>query len=320
MQLFLLSIVAFIIIELTPGDSVKAYFNRLRAGGASIPEEYEQRFREFYGLDKPWPIRYLTWMRHIIFRFHFGYSFFWMQTVEDVIIRRVPLTFAIALGSLLFTWAVGIPVGAYVAVRQYSLLDYVITTLSYVGMAVPSYLLALMVMYVAHIELGISIGGMFSPDIATQPWSWIKLVDLIGHLWLPIVLVGSGGVAGTIRTLRAMMLDELHKPYVSVARAKGLPELIVLLRYPMRLAISPIISGLNLLLPWLFSGGFLVDMVFSLPTASFVFGAACFMQDVYLAGTYVLIIGALTSVSTLLSDILLAALDPRIRLGKLVTT
>jgi peptide/nickel transport system permease protein len=315
-QLFLISIVAFIVIELPPGDSVKIYFSRLRAAGADVPEEYEQWFRVFYSLDKPWPVRYLTWMRHILTRFHFGYSFFWMQHVEDVIISRIPLTFAVAFSSLLFTWAVGIPVGVFVAVRQYSAVDYVITTLSYVGMAVPPFLLALMVMYGARTALGLSVGGLFSYEVAVQPWGWAKFVDLLGHLWLPVVLVATGGVAGTIRMLRATMLDELHRPYVTVARAKGLPERIVLLRYPLRLAISPIISGLNQLLPWLFSGGFLIEMVFSLPMAGHAFATACFAQDVYLAGSYVLIIGALTSLSSMLSDILLAALDPRIRFGK----
>ena len=182
-------------------------------------------------------------------------------------------------------------------------------------MAVPPYLLAMLVMYGARVALGLSVGGMYSPDVAVQPWGWAKFVDLIKHLWLPVVLVATGGVAGTVRMLRATMLDELHRPYVTVARAKGLPELIVLLRYPLRLAISPIISGFNQLLPWLFSGGFLIDMVFSLPTASPTFYVACLSQDVYLAGSYVLIIGALTSLSTMLSDILLAAVDPRIRFG-----
>ncbi len=316
-QLFVLSIVAFIIIELPPGDSVRLYFDRLRAAGVDLSEEYEQRFRGFYGLDQPFPVRYLTWMRHILFRFHFGYSFHWMQTVENIILDRIPLTFAVALCSLLFTWAVGIPVGVFVAVKQYSAADYAITTLSFVAMAVPPSLLALLLMYVAYARFGVAVGGMFSPEFAGQPWSWAKFVDLLRHLWLPVVLVGAGGVAGTVRMLRATMLDELYKPYVTVARAKGLPELIVVLRYPMRLAILPIISGLNQLLPWLFSGGFIVDMLFSLPTASFAFGTACFNQDVYLAGSYVLIIGALTSLSSMLSDILLAALDPRIRYGGL---
>jgi peptide/nickel transport system permease protein len=319
-QLFLLSIVAFVIIELPPGDSVKIYFNRLRTAGANVPEEYEQWFRMFYGLDKPWPVRYLTWMRHILTHFHFGHSFLWGQHVEDIIVSRIPLTFAIAFGSLLFTWAVGIPIGVFVAVRQYSATDYVITTLSYVSMAVPPFLMALMVMYGARVALNLSVGGLFSPDLAVQPWSWAKFVDLIKHLWLPVVLTATGGVAGTVRMLRATMLDELHRPYVTVARAKGLPELIVLLRYPLRLAISPIVSGMNQLLPWLFSGGFLIDMMFSLPTASYVFATACFVQDVYLAGSYVLIIGTLTSLSSMLSDILLAALDPRIRIGSLEVT
>ena len=315
-QLLLISIVAFFIIELPPGDSVSIYFNSLRAAGYDPPEGYEEWFREYHGLDKPWPGRYVTWMRRIFTRFHFGYSLFWGKHAEEVILSKIPLTFALALGSLLLTWAVGIPIGVFVAVRQYSAIDYAITTLSYVGIAVPPFLLAMMVMYGARVALDLSVGGMYSPDVAVQPWGWVKFIDLIAHLWLPVVLIATGGVAGTIRTLRATMLDELHRPYVAVARAKGLPERIVLLRYPLRLAISPIISGFNQLLPWLFSGGFLIDMVFSLPTASPTFYRACISQDVYLAGSYVLIIGALTSLSTMLSDILLAAVDPRIRFGR----
>jgi peptide/nickel transport system permease protein len=314
-QLFLLSIVAFIIIQLPPGDIVQFHFDRLRNAGVPFSEGTVQAFRRAYGLDRPLFVQYLIWMRNILFRFDFGYSFFWMQPVDKVIVDRIPLTFALALGSLLFTWAVGIPIGVFVAVKQYSVADYVLTSLSFVAMAVPPFLLATVLMYWASVKLGVNIVGMFSQEFQGQSWSWAKFVDMLKHLWLPMVLVGVGGVPGMVRMLRATMLDELHKQYVTVARAKGLAEITVLLRYPMRLAISPIVSGFTWLLPWLFSGGFLVEMILSVPTASQAMVTACFAQDMYLASSYVLITGALTSVSSMLSDFLLAALDPRIRLG-----
>jgi peptide/nickel transport system permease protein len=215
------------------------------------------------------------------------------------------------------TWGVGIPLGVYVAVHQGAIADYVLTTLSFAAMSVPPFLLALLIMYFLSTKAGISVDGLFSSEMRLQPWSWAKFLDLMVHLLLPIVLVGVGGIAGTVRVIRATMLDELHQVYVTVARAKGLPERLVLLRYPLRLALSPIISSLNFVLPWLFSGGFLVDMILGLPTASHAMAVACVTQDIYLAGSYVLLIGAIMPISTVISDILLATFDPRIRFGKI---
>ena len=314
-QLLLVSVVAFVIIELPAGDFVSLYFARLRRSGMELSEEVEQRFRVQWGLDRPLPVRYLVWLRNVVLRANFGYSFLYMRPVAEVILDRMPLTFALAFSSLLFTWAVGIPIGVLAAVRQYSLADYALTTLSYIGMSVPPFLLALILLYVLRVKLGIKVGGLYSNEFAVQPWTWRKGVDLVKHLWLPIVLVSMMGLPGTIRTLRATMLDEMHKPYVTTARAKGLSERAVVVRYLMRLAISPIVSDFNRLLPWLFSGSLLVAVVLSLPTAGLTFLTGLFMQDLYLVGTYVLITGALTSIGSLLSDILLATLDPRIRLG-----
>lgn len=314
-QLLLVSVVAFVIIELPVGDFVSLYFDRLRRSGMDIPEEIEQRFRVQWGLDRPLPVRYLYWLRNVVLRANFGYSFLYMRPVGEVILDRMPITFALSFGSLLFTWAVGIPLGILAAVRQYSVGDYVLTTLSYIGMSVPPFLAALLLMYVLGVKLGIPVVGLFSPEYLVRPWTWRKAINLIWHLWLPIVLISLMGLPGTIRVLRAMMLDEMHKPYVTTARAKGLREGAVVLRYPMRLAISPIISDFNRLLPWLFSGSLLVAVVLNLPTAGLTLLTGLFMQDLYLVGTYILITGALTSIGSLLSDILLAALDPRIRLG-----
>jgi peptide/nickel transport system permease protein len=314
-QLLLVSVVAFVIIELPVGDFVSLYFNRLRRSGMEISEEVEQRFRVQWGLDRPLPVRYLYWLRNVVLRANLGYSFLYMRPVSEVLLDQLPLTFALTFGSLLFTWAVGIPIGVLAAVRQYSLADYVFTTLSYIGMSVPPFLLALILAYLLRVKLGISVGGLFSPEYAVQPWTWRKGLDLVKHLWLPIVLVSLMGLPGTIRTLRATMLDEMHKPYVTTARSKGLSERAVVWRYMMRLAISPIVSDLIRLLPWLFSGSLLVAIVLSLPTAGLTFMTGIFMQDLYLVGSYILITGALTSIGSLLSDILLATLDPRIRLG-----
>ncbi|MBN1640687.1 MAG: ABC transporter permease [Anaerolineae bacterium] len=315
-QLLLISIVAFIVIQLPPGDFADLYFDGLRNLGASIPDEAVEAFRRQHGLDRPMVVQYVAWMRDILLHLDFGHSLYYDRPVGDVILGRIPLTFAIALGSLAFTWGVGIPLGVFVASRQGTLADYVLTMLSFVAMSIPPFLLGLLVMYLLATKAHISADGLFSPAMRTQPWSWAKFVDLLGHLLLPIVLVGTSGVAGTVRVMRATMLDELHQPYVTVARAKGLPERLVLLRYPLRLALSPIISSLNRLLPWLFSAGFLVDIILSLPTASHAMGVACFTQDIYLAGSYILIIGALTPVSAVCSDILLATFDPRIRFGR----
>jgi peptide/nickel transport system permease protein len=206
-------------------------------------------------------------------------------------------------------------VGIFVAVRQYSVADYAVTFITFIGLAVPPFFLALILMYVALTRFGIRFGGLFSPEYMVQPWSWGKFMNLLSNMWLPIILLGTGGVASTIRTMRAMMLDELRKQYVTVARAKGLSEFNVIVRYPVRLAINPILSGVIWLLPWLFSGGMMVEIVLNLQTAGPALYASLRNQDMYMAGAYVLIIGALTAFSAILSDILLAVSDPRIRFG-----
>lgn len=314
-QLLLISVLAFIIIQLPPGDIVEEQVRRLEASGQIVDQVQVETLKRMYGLDKPAYKRYFLWISKIVTRFDFGYSYAWQKPVADVIRERMGYTFALAVFSAVFTWVVSIPIGVFVAVRQYSIADYVVTFLAFVGMAVPAFLLAMVAMYVAYTRFGIRVGGLFSPEYMLEPWSWAKFVDLLGHLWLPILLLGIGGTAGTIRTMRAMMLDELRKQYVMVARAKGLSELQVLVRYPLRLAINPMISGLMWLLPWLFSGGTLVEIVLNLPTAGPALYRSLIGQDMAVAGAYILIIGALTAVSAVCSDILLAVSDPRIRFG-----
>jgi peptide/nickel transport system permease protein len=314
-QLLLISVLAFIIIQLPPGDMVTYRIQRLRASGVEVSEAQAEALMRQYGMDKPMPQRYLLWISNIITKFDFGYSYTYEKPVSQVIMERMGYTFAIALFAHVFTWSVAIPIGIYVAVKQYSIADYLVTFITFIGLAVPAFFLALLLMYVALTRFGIRAGGLFSPEYLVLPWSWGKFLNLLSNMWLPIILLGTGGVAGTIRTMRAMMLDELRKQYVTVARAKGLAELLVIVRYPVRLAINPILSSVMWLLPWLFSGGIMVEIVLNLPTAGPALYASLRQQDMYMAGAYVVITGALTAISAIVSDVLLAMSDPRIRFG-----
>ena len=314
-QLLLISVLAFTIIQLPPGDMVTYRIQRLRASGVEVSEAQAEALMRQYGMDKPMPRRYLLWISNIITKFDFGYSYTYEKPVSQVIMERMGYTFAIALFAHIFTWSVAIPIGIYVAVKQYSIADYLVTFITFIGLAVPAFFLALLIMYVALTRFGIRAGGLFSPEYLVQPWSWGKFLNLLSNMWLPIILLGTGGVAGTIRTMRAMMLDELRKQYVTVARAKGLAELLVIVRYPVRLAINPILSSVMWLLPWLFSGGIMVEIVLNLPTAGPALYASLRQQDMYMAGAYVVITGALTAISAIVSDVLLAMSDPRIRFG-----
>jgi peptide/nickel transport system permease protein len=316
-QIFLISILAFIIIQLPPGDYLTEYLNRLRSTGATVDEATVERFTRMYGLDRPMYAQYLKWIGNIITDFDFGYSFEWAKPVKEVIADRMPLTFLIALFAWWVSWGIAIPIGIFAAVKQYSITDYFFTFIGFVGLAVPPFLLALVIMYVAFDSFGIRVGGLFSPEYQVQGWSLGKFVDLLKHMWLPVLLLAIVGTANIMRTMRATMLDELRKQYVTVARAKGLSEWRVLLRYPVRLAINPILSQTFYVLPWLFSGGMVVEIVLNLPTAGPAMWISLMSQDMYLAGSYILILGVLTALGGLISDILLAAVDPRIRFGGL---
>lgn len=316
-QLFLISLLAFIIIQLPPGDYLTEYINRLRATGYSVDEYEIERFTSMYGLDQPMHIQYLKWITNIVTKLDFGYSFDWQKPVNEVITARIGRTFFIAFLSFVVCWSFAIPVGIYVAVKQYSIADYFFTFLGFIGLATPGFLLALVIMYVAFDSFGIKVGGLYSPEFQTQAWSWAKFVNLLGHLWLPVLILAIGGTANLIRTLRATMLDELRKQYVTVARAKGLSEFQVLMRYPVRLAINPILSTFGWLLVWFFSGGMVVEIVLNLNTAGPVLWRALMRQDMYMAGAYIVIIGTLTALGSLISDILLAVVDPRIRFGSM---
>jgi peptide/nickel transport system permease protein len=319
-QLLLISLLAFIIIQLPPGDYLTEYLRNLERSGVEVNQVMIDRYTKMYGLDKPMYMQYFIWISKIVTKGDFGYSFAWSRKVSDVIGPRIGTTFFIALLSHIVTWSVAIPVGIYVAVKQYSVLDYIFTFLGFIGVATPGFLLALVLMYVAFTQFGIRVGGLFSPEMQIAPWSWEKVKDLLAHLWLPVFITGFGGTAYTIRTLRATMLDELRKQYVTVARAKGLSEWDVILKYPVRIAINPILSTVGWLLVWFFSAGTVVEIVLNLDTAGPVLWRALLGQDMYVAGAYIVIIGVLTAVGSLISDILLAVVDPRIRFGSVEGT
>ncbi len=311
-SLIVISIVSFIIIQLPPGDYITTYAANLAATGDAEDEAILEALRARYGLDQPIHIQYLKWIGGVV-QGDFGQSFEWNEPVANIIGERILLTFVISLTTLLMTWLIAFPVGIYSAVRQYSLGDYAFTIVSFVGAAIPNFLLALVLMYIAFKYFNQSVGGLFSPQYVDAPWSLDKVRDLLEHLWIPLLILGVGGTAGLVRITRANLLDELRKPYVVTARAKGLPEWKVLLKYPVRVALNPFFSTVGWALSGLVSGSTIVAVVLNLPTTGPLLRRALMSQDMYLAGSFILMLSTLTVIGTLLSDILLAVVDPRIR-------
>jgi peptide/nickel transport system permease protein len=266
-----------------------------------------------YHLDVSMPKRYWLWISGIVFRWDFGYSIELQQPVSELIGERIGLTVVVALASLLLTWLLALPIGIASAVKQYTLLDYISTAMAMLGMAVPQFMLALLVMWGAFRWFGISIGGLFSPEFIDAPWSVARVFDMLSRLWVPMVVLGVGGTAGMVRIMRANLLDELKKPYVVTARAKGMRPCRLILKYPVRIAINPFISGIGGILPMLFSGSAIVSVVIGLPTTGPLLLDALMNQDMYLAGSFILILSTLSVIGVLLSDLALAAIDPRIR-------
>jgi peptide/nickel transport system permease protein len=314
LTLFLISIVAFIIIALPPGDYLTTLIAQLRASGAAVDPGRIAALEVRYGLNQPEVVQYLKWISAIIFEGDFGQSFQLNKPVSDVLAQRLPLTITIAVFTLLFTWVVAFPVGVYSAVRQYTVGDYVATTLGFLGLAIPNFLLALVLMFIGYRYFGQTVGGLFSPEYIDAGWNLGKFLDLLSHLWVPVVVLGLAGTAGLIRVLRANLLDELRKPYVVAARARGVPERRLIMKYPLRVAMNPFISTVGWILPVLVSGEVIVAQVLSLPTTGPVLLDSLLSQDMYLAGSIILIMSALTVIGTLLSDFALAWLDPRVRL------
>lgn len=311
--LFGMSIIAFTIIQLPPGDYLSSMLAAMADSGANIDPAQIERYREIYGFNDPIWLQYWKWISGIIFRGDFGYSFEWNRPVADLIWERMGSTLAISLASLLFVWAVSLPIGIYSAMRRHSVGDYGFTLLGFIGLAVPNFIMALTLMYLSYKFLGQSVGGLYSPEYIDAPWSWGKFLDLLGHLWIPIIVIGTNGTAALIRILRANLTDELNKPYVVTAKAKGLPEYKVVLKYPVRIALNPFVSAIGWVLPELISGVTITAIVLNLPTAGPLLLHALISQDMYLAGSFILLMGVLTLLGMLISDILLALLDPRIR-------
>jgi len=308
------SFLSFVLIQLPPGDYVTTYIATLAASNEQIDQNTAADLRNRFGLDQPMIVQYWKWLSNILFHGDFGLSFEWQQPVGDLIWERMALTMLLTFSALLVTWSVALPVGVFSAVKKYSIADYVVTFVSFLGLAIPSFLLALVLMYVAAVEFGQSVGGLFSEQYLTAPWSVDKTIDLLQHLWIPVVILAVSGTASLIRVMRANLLDELNKPYVTTARAKGLSEFHLLVKYPLRLALNPFISTIAWLLPNLVSGSIIVAIVLSLPTAGPLLLQSLMSQDMYLAGAFILLICTLTIVGSLISDILLALVDPRIRL------
>lgn len=310
--LFLISVISFMLIQLPPGDIVESTIQDLRQQGQHVSTERIAAIRAMYHLDDPMPVQYVRWVSGFM-RGDMGYSLVYQQPVNQLISERLLLTVLVALGSVLFTWSLALPIGIYSAVRQYSLLDYTMTVFALLGMATPGFMLALLIMYGAHSWFGISVGGLFSPEFIDVPWSLARFVDLLKHIWPPMVVLGVAGTAGMIRIMRANLLDELKKPYVVAARAKGLRPVRLIIKYPLRIAINPFISTIGWMLPALFSGSAIVAVVMDLPTTGPLLLEALMSQDMYLAGSFILILSTLTVIGTLISDLLLAVVDPRIR-------
>jgi peptide/nickel transport system permease protein len=308
-----ISMLSFVIIQLPPGDFVDTYIAQLEGSGSMIKQEEAEALRQQYGLDQPIYVQYLKWMTQIS-QGNFGWSMDWRRPVTDVIGDRLALTMVVSIGALILTWGLALPIGIYSAVRQYSFGDYIATFIGLIGLAVPGFLIALLVLYFGFTMFNANIGGLFSPDMAEAPWSWAKFTDLLGHLPTPALILGLAGTAHAVRIMRANLLDELRKPYVVTARAKGLPEWKVVLKYPVRVALNPFASTVGYTLPYIVSGSIIVSLVLGLPTVGPLLLKSLVAQDMFLAGTIVLMLGVMTVIGTFISDLVLLWVDPRIRL------
>ena len=312
--LLIISIISFTIIQLPPGDFVSHMVAAMeQSEGFFAEESFVEELRHRYGLDKPIYLQYIRWLGRVL-QGDLGYSFAWDQPVAKLIGGRILLTMAIAFTTILFTWVVAFPIGVYSATHQYSAGDYTFTVVGFLGLSIPNFMFALILMWISYTLFGQSVGGLFSREMVNAPWSLAKFLDFLQHLWIPVVVVGTAGTAGLIRILRANLLDELQKPYVTTARTKGMREWHLIMKYPVRVAINPFISTIGWLLPALISGSTITAVVLSLPTSGPLLLAALRSQDMYLAGSFLLILSSLTVIGTLISDILLAWVDPRIRL------
>jgi len=312
LTMWAVSVLSFTVIELPPGDYITSYIAQMSSSGSAVSLEEADALRQQYGLDKPMYIQYVRWMAMVL-RGDFGMALEYGRPVSDVIGDRLALTMVVSIAAIILTWVLALPIGVYSAVRQYSIGDYIATSIGFIGLAVPSVMLALVLMYAGFRLFGANVGGLFSEELADAPWSTAKIWDLCKHLPLPAVILGLAGTAQLVRIMRANLLDELRKPYVVTARARGLPEWRVILKYPVRVALNPFASTVGYLLPYVVSGSIIVSLVLGLPTVGPLLLKALIAQDMFLAGTIVLLLGLMTVIGTFLSDLLLMWIDPRIR-------
>lgn len=311
--LAVISVLVFVVIQLPPGDYLTTYIAELRAQGESVSGEKVIQLREQYGLDKPLPLQYLTWVGGLLHG-DLGYSFEYAKPVKDVVGDRLFLTLVLNFLTVIFIYAVSFPIGVYIATHQYSVADHSLSFLGYIGLATPNFLLALILLYLSNTVFGVSVGGLMDPVYANAEWSPAKVGSLLTHLVVPVLVIGTAGTAGMIRRLRANLLDELQKPYVTTARAKGLAEGKILRKYPLRAVLNPFVSDIGTLLPQVVSGSVIVSAVMSLPTTGPMLLSSLRSQDMYLAGSFLMFLAVLTVVGMLVSDVLLAFIDPRVRL------
>jgi len=318
-----LTIISFVVIQLPPGDFVDTYVQQLLEGGGGpgsggnvvMEESLGRALRAQYGLDKPMIVRYFKWMWSAV-QGDFGRSLEFQKPVYEIVSERLLMTIILAGTTALFAWGLSIPIGIYSAVRQHSIEDYAVTFIGLMGLAVPDFLLALWLLWITFAYFpDHTIGGLFSPEYIEAPWSFGRVVDLASHLWIAAFVVGTAGTAALIRVMRANLLDELNKPYVVTARAKGLPEWKLILKYPVRLALNPLVSTLGYLLPVLMSGSIIVSVVLGLPTEGPLLLRALLAEDLFVSAAIVMMLGTLTVIGTLISDIFLGLIDPRIRIN-----
>ena len=322
--LLAISALIFVIIELPPGDYLSNQIQELKSRGDTAALAKAEFLRHQYGLDRPFVERYATWLGvwpgpkgfSGLLQGDLGYSFEFDLPVTEVVGDRLLLSFVVSFATIIFTWVVSFPIGVYSATHQYSVGDHSLTFLGFIGLATPNFLLALVLVYFANITFGTSIGGLMDPRYLDQPWSWAKFVSVLEHLWIPVIVIGTSGTAAMIRRLRANLLDELQKQYVVTGRAKGLSPLRLLIKYPLRVSLNPFVSDIGNMLPQVISGAAIVSVVLSLPTTGPMLVHALQAQDQYLAGSFLMFLSLLTVVGMFLSDVALAALDPRIRLGE----
>ena len=313
-MLLIMSVLAFAIILAPPGDYVQSYVDQLAASGFAFEQSQIDNLRAQFGLGEPVYKQYLKWLWNLL-RGDLGFSLEFQRPVNELVGERLVLTLLLGLFTVMFTWTMAIPIGIISAVKQYSVIDYLFTFLSYLGVGTPNFLLALVIMWFVFSTFGVKITGLFSQEYQDASWSVGRFVDMLKHIWVPMLILGTDGTARFVRIVRANLLDELSKPYVETARAKGLPEWKVVMKYPVRIALNPFISTAGWQLPQLFSGSLIVATVLSLPTVGPLLLRALWGQDMFLAGSIIMILSALTMIGTLISDIILAAMDPRIRMG-----